>query len=107
MILVAELLTHVLAGFIIATIASWRYAWITPPFIVACMVGAAIPDLNRVDMIFPADTIMTLTGLPWSWGVTHRAGGALLIAIIFTVIVATPHRKPVFALLCIGISSHS
>ena len=36
------------------------------------MVGAAIPDLNRLDLVFPAGTI---TGLPWMWGVTHRARG--------------------------------
>ena len=60
----AELFTHVLAGFIIATIASWRYAWITPPLRVACMVGAAIPDRNRCDFLRPADTITALTGIP-------------------------------------------
>ena len=57
----AELFTHVLAGFIIATIASWRHAWITPPLVVACMVGAAIPDLNRLDLLVPADTITAPT----------------------------------------------
>ena len=102
----AELLTHVLAGFVIATIASWRYAWITPPLVVACMVGAAIPDLNRIDLIVPAETITALTGIPWSWGVTHRAGGALAIAFIVTLLVANQYRKPVFALLCVGIASH-
>ena len=62
----AELFAHVLAGFIIATIASWRYAWITPPLVVTCMVRAAIPDLNRFDLVLPADTITALTGLPWT-----------------------------------------
>lgn len=102
----AELFTHVLAGFIIATIASWRYEWITPPLVVACMVGAAIPDLNRIRLIVPADTITALTGLPWSLGITHRGGGALLIALILTLLVAKDYRKPVFALLCVGIASH-
>ena len=102
----AELLTHVLAAFIIATVASWRYDWITPPLVVACMVGAAIPDLNRIELILPADTITAFTGLPWSWGITHRAGGALLIAFILTLLVRKDLRNPVFALLCVGIASH-
>ena len=102
----AELLTHALAGFIIATIASWRYAWITPPLVVACMVGAAIPDLNRIDLIIPEEIITAVLGLPWTWGVTHRAGGALLIAFIVTLLVAKQYRTPVFALLCLGIASH-
>ena len=102
----AELFTHVLAAFIIATIASWRFNWITPPLIVACMVGAAIPDLNRIELLIPADTITAVTGLPWDWAITHRAGGALLIALLFTLLVHKNVRKPVFALLCVGIASH-
>ena len=70
------------------------------------MVGAVISDLNRIDLLVPADTITVLTGLPWSWGITHRADGALLIAIIFTLLVRNDLRKPVFALLCVGIASH-
>ena len=53
-----------------------------------------------------ADTTTAITGIPWTWGVTHRAGGALLIAFIFSLFVAKQYRKPVFALLCVGIASH-
>ncbi len=102
----ADLFTHVLAEFMIPTIASWRYEWITPPLRVACMVGAAIPDRNRIDLIIPEEIITALTGLPWSWGITHRAARAPLIAFIFTLLVATDVRNPVFALLCVGIASH-
>ena len=70
------------------------------------MVGAAIPDLNRIDLIIPEEIITAIIGIPWSWGITHRAGGALLIALIFTLLVRTDVRKPVFALLCVGIASH-
>lgn len=83
----ADLFTNVLAGFIIATIASWRYAWITPPLIVTCLVDAAIPDRNRIDLVLPAETITALTGLPWSWGVLHR-GGALLAHRVYAVRVS-------------------
>ena len=102
----AELLTHVLAAFVLATVASWRIASIDPPLIVACMIGAAIPDLNRVELLFPAETVTALTGLPWSWGVFHRAGGALLVAIIFALLVREDFRIPVFAMLMVGIASH-
>ena len=69
------------------------------------MVGPAIPDLNRIDLPVPADTITALTGLPWSWGVTHRAGGALLLAFLFTLLIHNDLRNPVFALRCVGIAS--
>lgn len=42
----------------------------------------------------------------WTWSITHRAGGALLIAFMFTLLVRKNVRNPVFALLCIGIASH-
>ena len=102
----AELLTHVLAAFIFATVASWRFTSITPPLVIACMIGAVIPDLNRVDLILPAETITALTGLPWEWGVFHRAGGALLVAVIFALLVRGDLRIPVFAMLTVGIASH-
>ena len=60
--------------------------------------SSAIPDLNRIDLLVPADTITALTGIHWTWGVTHRAGGALLIASIFTLLIAPDYRKRVFAL---------
>ena len=44
--------------------------------------------------------------VPWSWGITNRAGGALLIAFIFTLLVRKDLHNPVFALLCVGIASH-
>ena len=69
------------------------------------MVDAAIPDLNRIDLILP-ETITALTGIPWTWGVTHGAGGVLFFALIVTLLVANQHRKPVFGLLCVGIVSH-
>ena len=106
MIHVADRFTHMLAAMSIAVIASWRYGWITPPLVVACMVGAAIPDLSRVDLILPADTITALIGLPWSWDVLHRAGGAILVAIIFVLLVREDLRLPVFAMLTVGIGSH-
>ena len=32
------------------------------------MVGAAIPDLNRLDLIIPEEIIPAVLGLPWTWG---------------------------------------
>ncbi len=62
------------------------------------MVGAAIPDRNRVVLVLPVDTITALTGLPWTWGSP--------IALIFTLLVTSHHRKPLFTLFCVGIASH-
>ena len=97
---VAELFTHVLAGLCLALVASWRYEWVTPPLVVACMVGAAIPDLNRIMSFSRAETITAITGLPWSWAITHRAGGALRIALMFTLLVRKTWQTRVRPVLC-------
>lgn len=102
----AELFTHVLVGFIIAVVLSWKLKWITRPMIPVAMVGAAIPDLSRIDLLIPEEAITAVTGIPWTWGVLHRAGGALLVIAIFTLLVRRDLRRPVVALLTIGVCSH-
>ncbi len=102
----ADLYTHVVAGLIIAVILSWRYSWITPPMIAAAMVGAILPDLNRIDLVLPAATIELMTGLTWSWSVFHRAGGTILVILLLTMLVPRRHMKAVFLMLFIGAASH-
>ena len=102
----ADLLTHVLVGFVIAVVLSWRFAWITPPFIAVAMVGAAIPDLNRMQLLVHESSIEAMLGVPWSWSVFHRAGGALLVVMILTVLVRREYMVPVSTMLLIGVSSH-
>lgn len=102
----ADLFTHVLAGFVIAVVLSWRLSWITPPLVVVCMVGAAIPDLNRIRLILPNEVVEATLGIPWEWGVVHRAGGALPVVVLFTLLVSREQMRAVFVMLCIGVASH-
>lgn len=102
----AELFTHVLAGFVLAVVLSWRVDWITPPLIAAAMVGAAVPDLNRMELLLPESTMEAMLGVPWSWVVFHRAGGALMVCLLITLLVPRAHMKGVFTLLVLGAASH-
>lgn len=102
----AELLTHVLAAFIIAVVLSWKFAWITPPLVAAAMVGAAIPDLNRIRLVLPEATIEAVIGLPWRWGIFHRAGGVLVVCVLFSLLVPREYMKAVFGMLVLGAASH-
>lgn len=101
-----DLYTHVLAGLAVAVVLSWRFAWITPPMVVAAMVGAALPDLNRVDLVLPGATVEAVTGLAWSWSVLHRAGGTLLLVLLLAMLVPRRHRVAVLAMLVVGAASH-
>lgn len=102
----AELFTHVVVGFVIAVILSWKYQWITPPLIPVAMVGAAIPDLNRISLLVDAAAIEALFGIPWSWSVVHRAGGALVVCVLFSLLVPKEYLKSVLLMLLIGVTSH-
>ena len=102
----AELFTHVLVAFAVAVVLSWRFDAVSRPMIPVAMVGAAIPDLNRIDLIVPEETITAVTGIPWSWAIFHRAGGALLVIAIIALLVRREHRGPVVAMLVLGVASH-
>ena len=102
----AELLTHVLAAYAIATALSLRYSWITPQYVTMAMVGAMVPDLNRIGLFVPESTVETLLGIPFSWGGTHTGGGSLVIIAIGALLVPARIRWRVFGMLLLGMASH-
>jgi len=103
---VADLLTHVLVAYVLATVLSWRYDWITPPLVTVAMVGAAVPDLTRVELLVPAGTIEAVLGVPFSWSPIHRVGGTALVVLLAGPLVSAEHRRRVLVLLALGAISH-
>ena len=101
-----DLYTHVLAGFVIGVVLSWRYDWLTYPFVVVVMLGAALPDLNRLELLISSSTVHPLLGVPFSWEPLHRAGGTLLLVCIGALLAPRECRRAVFALLFVGAASH-
>jgi hypothetical protein len=102
----ADLLTHALVGYAVATALSWRYAAVTPPFVTLAMVGAVSPDLNRVDLLLPEATVATLLGVPWLWAPLHRLGGSLLVVALGATLVPRRRRRLALAVLAVGAGSH-
>ena len=102
----ADLFTHVLAGFVIGVVLSWRFDWLTYPFVVVVMLGAALPDLNRLELLISSSTVHALLGFPFSWEPLHRAGGTLLLVCIGALLAPREYRRAVFALLFAGAASH-
>ncbi|MFD1597536.1 metal-dependent hydrolase [Halobellus rarus] len=102
----ADLFTHILVGYTLAIVLSWRYEWISYPFVTAVMIGSTLPDLNRIDLLLPEETMTALLGLPFTWSPLHRVGGTLLIVCIGALVVPNAYRCVVFALLSVGAGSH-
>ncbi|MFP9191236.1 metal-dependent hydrolase [Natrialbaceae archaeon A-CW1-1] len=102
----AELLTHVLVAYVLATVLSWRLEWITPAFVTVAMIGAITPDLSRFDLLIPADVIEATLGIPFDWGAFHTLGGTVLVVGIGALLVPREYRTRVAALLLLGALSH-
>ncbi len=102
----AELYTHILIGYSIGMMLSWWYEWLDYSFVTVVMVGAAMPDLNRLDWIIPEATVQQVLGVPFAWWPMHRLGGIVMVAAIFSLLVSRRHRRAVFVLLLVGAASH-
>ena len=46
----ADLLTHILVPYVILTVVSWQFDWLTKRWIIIGMAGAAIPDLVKINI---------------------------------------------------------
>jgi len=101
-----DLFTHMLVGYTLAVVLSWRYEWIAYPHVTLTMGAAILPDLNRIELVLPATTVEATLGIPWSWVPLHRVSGTLLVICLGTLLVPTRLRRRVFALLTIGATSH-
>jgi hypothetical protein len=101
-----DLYTHVLVGYTLGTLLSWRYERITHPFVTVLMAGAVLPDLSRIDLLVSSGTVENVLGVSFAWLPLHRVGGTLLVVCIGSLLAAKRHRRAVFVLLAIGAGSH-
>ena len=97
----AVLLTHILVPYIILTVASWQFNWLTNRWVVIGMAGAAIPDLVKIGIVLDSDIIEALLGIPFSYAPISSLGGALLIAGAITVFFER-QRQRIFSFLLFG-----
>lgn len=101
-----DLLAHALIAYTLAMLLSWRYDWLTRPYVTVSMAGAFIPDMTKVRYILPSDQVKLLIGVPFDWDALHTGGPVLLCVLIGVTLVAPRQRKRVFALLLLGAASH-
>ena len=102
----AELLTHVFVAYVLATALSWRYKWLTAPYVTLAMAGAMTPDFSRLDLIIPAETIESTFGIPFDWGAFHTLGGTTLVVAVGALLTPAKYRRKVVAVLALGALSH-
>ena len=101
-----DVLTHVLWGYIIGMLLSFRYDWLDARFVTIVMLGALLPDLTKIALVVDDALVEHVLGVPFSWGAINRFGGATVTCAIGAVLAGDGLRKHVFALLMIGVASH-
>ncbi|KAB1187484.1 MULTISPECIES: metal-dependent hydrolase [Haloferax] len=101
-----DLLAHALLAYTIALLASWRYEWITRPYVTVAMAGAFIPDMAKVDLVFSSARVEQLLGIPFSWFGLHTTGAAVCSVLIGVLLVRSNERVRVASLLAVGAASH-
>lgn len=101
-----DLLTHVLVCYVLATLLSFRYDWLTPAFVTVAMLGALVPDLTKIALLIPSAQVETFLGIPFAWRAIHMFGGTLVAITIGALLTSQKHRRRVFLLLALGAASH-
>ncbi|QLH81514.1 hypothetical protein [Halosimplex pelagicum] len=98
----ADLLTHVLAAYVVLTVASWRVDRITPQWVAVGMCGGAIPDLVKVDLVVDSMAVEGALGAPFTWSAVSTLGGVALVAGAIALAFGPRYRRRAYAYLVAG-----
>lgn len=103
----AEWLTHVLIAYAVFRVLSWYVNWITDRWVSIGMIGAILPDLNRLNLIVESDIVAYLIGYEFNWFGIHTMGGIVLLSGIGALLFRNPsERQKAFVTLLGGSISH-
>lgn len=101
-----DILTHVLVGYILGMMLSFRYEWLRAPYVTLVMFGAISPDLVKIGLVVPEEVVASTTGVPFAWLPLHTLGGNLVVIVAMALLVEPEYRKPAILLVPLGAASH-
>lgn len=102
----ADVLTHVIAGYVIGTVLSFRYEWMRPAHVTLVMIGALSPDFVKIELFVPDMAVEAMLGLPFSWAPLHTVGGSIVVVLLGSLLLGPTYRWRALALFAIGAASH-
>ena len=103
---VADVLTHVLVGYVIGTLLTFRAESLGPAHVALVVIGALSPDFVKIQLLFPDGFVAWTLGVPFSWSPLHTVAGSVLVIGLGSLLVAPAQRKRALALLAVGALSH-
>lgn len=101
-----DLLAHAFLAYITCKSLSWRYDWLSTPYVTAGMAGALIPDLVKISLLFPSAAVESTLGIPFSWGPLSKVGGVAICVLIGGVLFDEATRRKGLLVLSLGAVSH-
>ncbi|WP_248897013.1 metal-dependent hydrolase [Haloplanus halobius] len=101
-----DLLAHVFIAYSLCRVLSWRVPWLTTPYVTVGMVGAFIPDLVKIKLLLPSETMERVLGVPFDWGSLATGGGTLLSVCVGLALLASSERRRGGLVLGLGAGSH-
>jgi len=78
----SEWLTHVFIAYAGFTIFSWKVDWLTDRWIAVGVIGSALPDLSRIELLVSHDIVEYLAGIDFTWAGIHTLIGVILLSAI-------------------------
>ena len=102
----ADVFTHVLVGFVIGVLLSFRYDWLGPEYVTLVMIGALSPDFVKINLVVPDEVVAGFLGVPFSWSPLHVLFGSVVVVLLASLLLAPEYRKRAVALFVVGAVSH-
>lgn len=100
-----DLLTHVLAAYVVTTLVTWRVDWVQQRHVPLAMVGSVVPDIAKVYLL-TGSLRATVAGVEISWLALQTVGVALTIAVAGSLLVPPSERRPALLALVGGVLFH-
>ncbi|WP_257298978.1 hypothetical protein [Haloarchaeobius sp. FL176] len=101
----SDLLTHALAAFVVATVASWVVPWLARRHVPLATAGAVAPDLAKGAFV-TGDTQATVVGVTGSWYALQTVGVVTCLLVAGVVLVERAERRVALAALLGGTGLH-
>lgn len=99
-------LTHVLVAYALATALSVRFDWLDARFVTLAMAGALVPDLDKAELVLPAEVVTATVGLPFDWAAFHTVGVTAIVLLALVGAFPTRYRRRCALALALGAASH-
>lgn len=101
-----DLLAHVFVAYGVCRVLALRRQWLTDRHVTLAMVGSVLPDLVKITLVVPGETVAHVVQMPFSWGSLHTGGGVLLSVLFGTALLSPEERRRGGVALAVGAGSH-